>query len=332
MTDEATKPSLLQGIKAHWRCCALGVLFILVFAGLGCLAYHGWQLKTELAQQNAQLNLAINDLSQQEKQQASAIATQKSNLDAWQAKQQQITKQVQGLTLKNLSGSSMGGVLSNLTNQVTVIQLLITNQQYSLAVNLLATMEAELALLPEQQRQTLMAAVEADRERIQNVQTAVQQLLGQLQQLQQHINQQLLTHFGPASPEVKEASAQAPAANSNMDSFFEQVKQQLTQAVQIQHITSANNPALPAFYSGVMLQLALYQAQFALTQGNWMEFQLALTAVQAWLNPSTLAWLPDMASVMQTVASLSQQPPAFSAVNVNATQQALIKITQELAA
>lgn len=331
MTDESIQPSLLKRVKTHWRCAIWGLFLIGILTGLVGLGYHSWLLNQQLTEQDIRFNSALSQLQQQEKNQINTLATQQSTLETWQTKQQQLVQQVQKLAVKTVSSSSMGGVLGNLTNQIAVIQLLISNQQYALAINLLATMETELALLPESQRQTVSIALAADLERLQQVQTSVQQLLGQLQQLQQHINQQLLMHFGPANSEVKSLSVVTDSLPSDSESFFAEVKQQLFQAVQIQHTSVQADPVLPAFYSGVMLQLALYQAQFALAQGNWMEFQLALTAVQAWLTPATLSWLPDMASVMQTIASLSQQPPAFSTVNVSATQQALVKITQELA-
>ena len=331
MSEESipSTPSLFQRWKRHWRCAAFAALWLIIAASVVGLGYCGWQFKNQITAQNKQLNQALTSLTQEQKTQAAQLSNQQKTVDAGQSKQQQLAQQIQKLTVTHLSGSSTGGVLSNLTQQVAVIQLLISHQQYSLAINLLATMESELVSLPEAQRQEVMTALVADRERMQQVQTAVQQLLGQLQQLQQHINQQLLLHFGPAVAETK--NLLTTPSSPTTENFWAQLQQQLTQAVQVQHISAQANPVLPAFYSGVMLQLALYQAQFALTQGNWMEFQLALNAVQAWLTPATLSWLPDMASVMQTIDSLSQQPPAFSTVNVNATQQALINITGELA-
>lgn len=333
MTEESSplKPSLRQRLQAHWRCVAFGMLLVAILAGISGLAYYGWQLKLQVAAQSAQFSQALAAVAQQEKIQTNKLAAQQNTIESWQTKQQQFDQQLQKLTIKAVSGSPLGGVISNLTHQLAIIQLLITHQQYALAINLLASLESEIVVLPEPQRQEILSALQADRERIQHVQVAVQQLIGQLQQLQQHINQQLLLHFGPVTQEYKQEATQTSPPLSDTESFLQQITQQLQQAVQIQHVTVQANPVLPAFYSGVMLQLALYQAQFALTQGNWMEFQLALTAVQAWLTPANLAWLPDRASVMQTVASLSQQPPAFSTVNVNATQQALVKITQELA-
>ncbi len=296
---ESFEPTTQQtSLKRNWRAWVLGTITVGVLGAAGTLGYSFWKMQSEDASLPNQPLLTHN---------VSANTASSSMPDPAH------------------SSSLMRELLTNMLNQATVIQLLLNNQQFSLAMSLLSILEAELVQLPLSQQQAIQTAIVADSEKIQYVQTNKQQVLGQVQQLQQHINQQMLAHFGPVT-ETPAPTTTAPADETLVD----KLKHQFQNAVQVQHSDALTDSALPAFYGGVMLQLAMYQAQFALMQGNAMEYQLALNSATPWVTQQSLSWLSDRESVSQTINQLSQQPLDFSGANVNQTQQALITATQEL--
>lgn len=311
MPDSPSEPNVsspissqAKSVKSNWRVWILAALLILVLGAASKFAYDFWSLlQAPIAQEPAA--------------QASASSSFFERLQSPGHSAPSVAAPVNQQAL-------LPGLLAGMTNQAATIQILLNNQQFAVAISLLSTLENEAVLLPIKQQQAVMMAISADRERIQMVQTSRQQLLGQVQQLQQHINQQVLAYFGP----IENPAAADISADST---FVDKIKHQLGQAVQVHHSDALTNAALPAFYSSVMLQLALYQAQFALMQGNGMEYQLSLTSVLPWLTPSNLPWLSDAESVTQTITNLSQQAYDYSGANINETQQALISATQELA-
>lgn len=297
-TTESFEPTKQPSLKRNWRAWLLGTITVGVLGAAGTLGYCFWKMQSEGASLPSQPILAHN---------ISSNTASSSMPDAAH------------------SSSLMRELLTNMLNQATVIQLLLNNQQFSLAMSLLSILEAELVQLPLSQQQAIQTAMVSDSEKIQYVQTNKQQVLGQLQQLQQHINQQMIAHFGPVTETP--VLTTTPTAE---ETLVDKLKHQFQNAVQVQHSDALTDSALPAFYGGVMLQLAMYQAQFALMQGNAMEYQLALNSAMPWLTPQSLSWLNDRESVSQTINQLSQQPLDFSGANVNQTQQALITATQEL--
>lgn len=228
----------------------------------------------------------------------------------------------------------LAGVLHNVNKQIAVIQLLLANQQFPAALNLLDALESDALLLPAVMQGAFHTAIEADRENIQQMQAVIGQLEGQLQQVEHYLNQQLLERLAQqgANAEVTHstpATEPTPLDTTWKTAVWNKIKELLSQGVEVQYKSKNQTISEPNFYTAIMLQMALQRAQFALEQGNWPEYQLTLTSLQTWVTPNLLTWLPDAPGMIKTITELAEQSSPFANANVNATQQALNNLLQE---
>jgi len=247
------------------------------------------------------------------------------------AGQELLAQQLQKVKSTNIPLSENTSVLPSLNNQVAIIQLLLANQQFPAALNLLGSLENDAVLLPTQVQIVLQTAIEADRENIQKAQAVMGQLDGQLQQLEHYLNQQLLERLAqqnnPSTP-TPTAEPNATAETTWSAELWDKIKNLLGQGVKVQHKSAEISE--PNFYTAIMLQMALQRAQFALEQGDWTEYQLTLSSLQTWVTTDLLTWLPDAPGMIKTITELAEQSSPFANANVNHTQAAINSLMQEL--
>jgi hypothetical protein len=209
-------------------------------------------------------------------------------------------------------------MINKISNELAVAEVLLSAQQFPNALQLLTTIDSQVNRLPADNQTLLHATINSDKQRIQMAQSEREQLLGQLQQMQQHINQQMLTR-------VTQTTA-TPEASVTQPSFLERIKQKWNESVQVTHTESeTTHPVakVPDVYVAMMLQLSLQQAQFTLERGDWVGYQAALQSVEMWLTKTDNQWLPNAATLAETVKGLTQQSSPFINANVQATREAL---------
>jgi hypothetical protein len=331
MTTENPQPTETKRFTYHPYIAGIITIIILAILGTGYLFWYVPSVNEAIESSEYE---NVEDQTPNTTAQAVHATSPAVMAPAAPAGQELLAQQLQKVKAANIPLAENNSILPSLNNQVAIIQLLLANQQFPAALNLLNSLENDAALMPTAAQAALQTAVESDRENIQKTQAVVGQIDGQLQQLEHYLNQQLLERLAQQNINSLNATNNAeptvPFDPTWTAKVWDKIKDVLSQGVQVQHKNNNAEISEPNFYTAIMLQMALQRAQFALEQGNWTEYQLTLSSLQTWVTPDLLTWLPDAPGMIKTITELAEQPSPFANANVNTTQRALNSLIQEL--